>query len=57
MKIKFIKDFARNWEAGDVVEIKILSDGDVLVDNVAKIDITLLMKYCEVVAESEEEEE
>ena len=53
MKIKFITDFAGNWEAGDVVETEILSNGDTLVDNVARIDTALLMEHCEIVTESE----
>ncbi len=56
MKIRFITDFARNWKAGDVVEAKVLSDGDTLVDDVARIDTALLMNHCEVVTESENRE-
>jgi len=56
MKIRFITDFARNWKAGDVVEATLLSNGDTLVDNVARIDTALLMEHCEVITESEEEE-
>ena len=49
MKIRFIADFARNWKAGDIVEAKALSNGDTLVDDVARIDTTLLMEHCEVI--------
>ena len=56
MKIRFITDFARNWEAGDVVEAEILSNGETLVDHVACIDTELLMNHCEVVSESEDKE-
>ena len=54
MKIRFITDFAENWEAGDVVEAKVLPNGNTLVDGVASIDTGLLMEHCEVVTESEE---
>lgn len=53
MKIKFVTDFAGNWEAGDVVEAEFLPNGNTLVDNVACIDTALLMEHCEVVTESE----
>ncbi len=53
MKIKFITDFARNWKAGEIVEAKLLSSGDTLVDNTACIDTALLMEHC-VVVENEE---
>lgn len=56
MKIKFITNFAGNWEAGDVVETESLPNGNTLVDNVACIDTALLMEHCEVVTESEDEE-
>ena len=52
MKIRFISDFAKNWKAGDIVEVKTLSNGDTLVDNVAIIDTVLLMEHCEVISES-----
>lgn len=52
MKIRFISDFARNWKAGDIVEVQPLPDGDTLVDNVAVIDTVLLMEHCEVITES-----
>jgi predicted RNA-binding protein len=55
MKIKFTTDFARNWKAGEIVEAKILSNGDTLVDDVTYIDTTLLMEHC-VIVESEGEE-
>ena len=55
MKIRFISDFARNWKAGDIVEAKVLPNGDTLVDNTACIDTAMLMEHCEVVTESEEE--
>lgn len=54
MKIRFITDFAKNWKAGDIVEVEVLSNGDTLIDNVARIDTALLMEHCEVVTESEE---
>ena len=56
MKIRFITDFAGNWKTGEIVEAKDLSNGDTLVDNVARIDTSLLMKHCEVVAENKENE-
>lgn len=54
MLIKFTKDFANNWKAGDVVEIKYLEKGEVLVDGVAEIDVELLLKYCNIISESED---
>lgn len=55
MKIKFITDFARNWKAGEIVEAKLLSNGDTLVDNVTCVDTGSLMEHC-VVIESEDYE-
>ena len=49
MKIKFTKDFANNWKVGDIVEVKYLGYGEVLVDNVAKIDFHLLLKHCKII--------
>lgn len=54
MEIKFTKDFANNWKAGDVVDAKYIGHGDVLVDNVAKIDLNLLIRHCVIIQESEE---
>jgi len=54
MKIKFITDFARNWKAGEVVEAKLLTNGDTLVDNVAAVDTALLMEHCEVIEDEDE---
>ena len=54
MLIKFTKDFANNWKAGDIVKVKYLGKGEVLVDDVAKIDINLLLKHCRVVSQSED---
>lgn len=56
MKIKFIEDFANNWKAGQIVECKYLGNGEILVDNVAKIDLNLLLKYCKIINESEDKE-
>lgn len=42
MKIKFTKDFANNWRAGEVVDVKYIGHGDVLVDNVARIFYQIL---------------
>ena len=56
MKLRFITDFAKNWKAGDIVEAEFLSDSEILVGNVARIDATLLMKHCEVVTETESQE-
>ena len=56
MKIEFTKDFANNWKTGDIVEAKYLEKCEVLVDDVAKIDIGLLLKHCRVISESESEE-
>lgn len=53
MLIKFTKDFANNWKTGDIVEVKYLEKGEVLVDGVAKIDIGLLLKHCRIISESE----
>lgn len=54
MEIRFTTDFAGNWKAGDIVEAKVLSSGDTLVDNVTCIDTALLMEHCEVITESED---
>lgn len=54
MKIKFTKDFAENWKAGEIVEAKYLGKGEVLVDNVAKVDLKQLLKHCKIISESEE---
>lgn len=54
MLIKFTKDFANNWKTGDIVEAKYLKKGDVLVDDVAAIDVKLLFKFCKIISESEE---
>jgi hypothetical protein len=56
MKIKFVTNFAGNWKTGDVVEAKYLEKGEVLVDDVAVIDIKLLLEHCKIISESEEEE-
>lgn len=56
MKIKFIEDFANNWKANQIVECRYLGYGEVLVDNVAIIDVNLLLKHCKVIENSEEEE-
>lgn len=56
MTLRFILDFANNWKAGDIVEAKPLSNGDMLVDNVARIDTVSLMKHCEIITESENKE-
>ena len=56
MTIKFIKDFARNWRAGEVVEAELLPNGDTLVDNVAAVDTAMLMANCEVIKEDENKE-
>lgn len=53
MLIKFIKDFANNWKAGDIVKAKYLEAGEMLVDDVAKIDAKLLLKHCKIISESE----
>lgn len=56
MKIKFSKDFANNWKAGDIVNVKYLSQDEVLVDDVAKIDLHLLLKHCVILSKSEDKE-
>ena len=56
MKIKFTKDFANNWRVGDIVEVEYIGQGDVLVDNVARIDLHLLLNHCVILSESEVEE-
>lgn len=53
MLIKFTKDFANNWKAGDIVKAKYLEAGEILVDGVAKIDAKLLLKHCKIISESE----
>ena len=53
MLIKFTKDFANNWKAGDIVKAKYLEKGEALVDDVAKVDLKLLLKHCKIVSESE----
>ena len=53
MKIKFTKDFARNWEAGEIVEVKYLGMGEMLVDNVAKVDTKQLLKHCKIVNDAD----
>lgn len=53
MLIKFTKDFANNWKAGDIVKAKYLEAGEMLVDDVAKIDAKLLLKHCKIISESE----
>lgn len=50
MKIKFTKDFANNWKVGDVVNVKYIGHGDVLVDNVAIIDLNLLIRHCVILS-------
>lgn len=57
MKIKFTKDFANNWRAGDVVDGKYIGHGDVLVDNVARIDLNLLIKHCVILSEYKDNKE
>ena len=55
MKIEFTKDFAGNWKAGEIVEVKYLGMGEILVDNVAKVDVKQLLEHCKIVSESEYE--
>lgn len=50
MKIKFTQDFANNWKAGDIVNIKYIDRGEVLVDDVAIINLNLLLKHCIVLS-------
>jgi hypothetical protein len=49
MRIEFTKDFARNWKAGEIVEAKYLGKGEILVDNVAKVDLNQLLKHCKII--------
>ena len=56
MTIKFTKDFANNWKAGDIVKVKYMDKGDVLVDNVALIDFNLLLKHCVILSENDDTE-
>lgn len=51
MLIKFTKDFARNWRAGEIVTAKYLGQGEMLVDNVAKVNSSLLFKHCKIISE------
>ncbi len=53
MKIKFTKDFANNWKAGDIVKARYIGQDEILVDDVAKIDLHLLLKHCVIFSESE----
>lgn len=53
MLIKFTKDFANNWKAGDIVKAQYIKEGEVLVDDVAEIAIRLLLKHCKIISESE----
>ena len=57
MKIEFTKDFAGNWKAGEIIEAKYLSTGEILVDNVASVDAKQLLEHCKVVSESETKNE
>jgi len=54
MKIKFTKDFANNWKAGDIVEVKYLGHNEVSVDNIAIIDLHLLLKHCVIIKANKE---
>ncbi len=56
MLIKFIKDFANNWKVGDIVKAKYIGRGEMLVDDIAKIDMKLLLPYCKIISESESKE-
>ena len=56
MLIKFTKDFANNWKVGDIVKAKYIGRGEMLVDDVAKIDMKLLLSYCRIISESESKE-
>ena len=42
MKGMFINAFANNWQAGDIVSLEKLENGDILVDGVAAVDPLLL---------------
>jgi len=53
MKIEFTKDFARNWKAGEIVEARYLGKGEILVDDVARVDAKQLLEHCKIVSESE----
>lgn len=54
MKIKFTKDFANNWKAGDIVEVKNMGQDEVLVDDVALISLDLLLEHCVILSEDNE---
>lgn len=54
MLIEFTKDFANNWKAGDIVKAEYLEKGEVLVDDVAKIDVRLLLEHCRVIPENKD---
>lgn len=53
-KIKFKYDFAGNWRAGDIVDIKLLDEEAkiYLVDNIAKISADRLEPVCKLVTDS-----
>ena len=53
MKVKFTKDFANNWKAGDIVEVKNMGQDEVLVDDVALISLDLLLEHCVILSENE----
>lgn len=53
MKIKFTKDFANNWKIGDIVKVKDISQDEVLVDDVAIINLDLLLEHCVILSENE----
>lgn len=44
-KIRFTKDFAGNWSKDDVVIARTLADGEILVDEVAKISPDILWQH------------
>ncbi len=56
MRIKFTKDFAKNWKAGEIVEARYLGMGEMLVDNVARVDVKQLLEHCKIISESEYKE-
>lgn len=55
MKFRFTKDFANNWEKDEVVPIEIKNNKQYLVDNVALIDIDLIINYGYIERDNNEE--
>ncbi len=53
MLLKFTKDFAGNWKAGNVVKAEYVSNDKMLVDGTATVNAKQLLKHCEIISEEE----